>query len=69
MGENGVVVKGQPNSGVFKQGNVFLEFVDLEDVKWVLEAGNKIFRGNPLQLKWWDPKAGCPKRKDTSKEV
>ena len=48
---------------------LFLEFVDPKDAKWVFEAGNRSFRGNPLQLKWWDPEAGCPKRKDTFKEA
>ena len=48
---------------------LFLEFVDPEDAKWVIKAGNRSFGGNPLQLGWWNPDVGCVKRKDLIKEI
>ena len=48
VGENGVVVKGQPDSGVLKQGNVVSGICCPKEAKWVLEVINKNFRGNPL---------------------
>ena len=48
---------------------LFLEFVDIEDAKWVFKDGKRSLRGNPMQLEWWNPDFGCIKRKDMMKEV
>ena len=48
---------------------MLLEFDSLDEAKGVLENGRRSFRGDFLQLEWWNPIVGCVKRKDQAKEA
>ena len=41
-----------------------MEFDSTKEAKWVLENGSRIYRGDVIHLKWWNPPVGCVGRKD-----
>ena len=48
---------------------MLLEFDSSDEAKWVLENGRRSFRGDFLQLEWWNPTASCVRKKDQAKEA
>ena len=46
-----------------------MEFESSDEAKWVLENGRRSFKGDFLQLEWWNPTTDCVRRKDQAKEA
>ena len=47
----------------------FLGFDSSEEANWVMENGSGIFRGEVMQLEWWNPSTGCTGRKGQESEA
>ena len=48
---------------------LYMEFDSAEEAKWVLENGSRIYRGDVMHLKWWNPYVECVGRKDQAMEA
>ena len=46
------------------QNLLFIEFDSSEEANWVMENESRIFRGEEMNLEWWNPSIGCTGRKD-----
>ena len=62
-------LKGNVSFTYLNRDLLFLEFDFPDDAKRVLELGRRSFRGDFLQLEWWNPTIGCVSRKDQAKET
>ena len=47
----------------------FIELDSPEEANWVMEKGSRIFRGETMNLEWWNPSIGCTGRKDQVHEA
>ena len=46
-----------------------MEFDSLKEANWVMENGSMIFRGEAMNLEWWNPLTGYTGRKDQAHEA
>ena len=62
-------LKGNVGFTYLNQDLLFLEFDFPDEAKRVLELGKRSFKGDFLQLEWWNPTIKCVSRKDQAKET
>ena len=61
-------LKGNVLFYTLNQNLLYMDFDTVEEAKWVLENGSRIYRGDVIHLEWWNPSIGCVGKKDqTSK--